>query len=309
MAENNITREDALRLVATFSDDGMSNFLEHHGVKGMKWGVRSSETLRKYGFGGLKKGPASSKTKKVDKSVLKSRLSGAVMKKVEAAKAKYESEKIKRSELNSQRKELGMKRSEYNKLRDSTLKSHDPSVVAKGMHTLTDQELSDKIKRLQSEDKIAKMASSQAKARYEVKKTRNEALNNNPLVSIGRNVVEDTLKSSFKTLVLDTAVKGGAQPVLEKKVKKLAKKAEMKMDAKERAEEAKKQKRVQKKADQYKAQLAKKQKRSDAQMERNAKRYTQELANQRSNTRSYDSARLERSKKRTAEAKEFLRNM
>lgn len=29
-----------------------NKYLAHHGVKGMKWGVRSAETLRKYGVGG-----------------------------------------------------------------------------------------------------------------------------------------------------------------------------------------------------------------------------------------------------------------
>lgn len=33
-------------------EDGTSTYLEHHGIKGMKWGVRNSETLAKYAGSG-----------------------------------------------------------------------------------------------------------------------------------------------------------------------------------------------------------------------------------------------------------------
>jgi len=210
-------------------NDEIGSYLEHHGIKGMKWGVRNAETLRKYGLSKL--------------STVKAKLGstldvgGKIRKVSDSRKAKKAADKAKKAELRAQRKELGMKKSEYDKLRETTLKSHDPSVVAKGMRTLTDEELKVKIRRLQEEDKIAKMASSQQVAKAAVRKTRNEALNNNPLVKMGTSVLQGFLTDSVRTLGYDTIVKQGMQPVLEQKVKRLAYEAQTRANSKVAAKE------------------------------------------------------------------------
>ena len=52
--------------ILTF-EDGSDAYLSHHGIKGMKWGVRSAETLAKYGQGGGSK-PSKKEVKKAIKN-------------------------------------------------------------------------------------------------------------------------------------------------------------------------------------------------------------------------------------------------
>ena len=91
--------------------------LEHYGVLGMKWGHRKDGKPRGYQYG--KKG-----SKKQTRSE----------KKAASTKAKQ----LKENEV----------------LRKNALESHDPEVVAKGMHLLSDEELGMKIKRLTEEHRI-----------------------------------------------------------------------------------------------------------------------------------------------------------
>lgn len=207
-----------------FSDiyERADEYLAHHGIKGMKWGKWNEETRRRYGLGSLKASVLSSKVAKKAGSA-KADLSAKI-------KNKYEHDVGEYKEKKARRKELGMKRSDYDKLRKETLKSHNPEIVAKGMHTLTDEELKEKIRRLQEEDKIAKMASKQKQDRYNAKKARSEAFNANPLVSFGREVVKDTVKDSIRALGYDVLVEQGAKPVLTKKVEDWSKRAQAKLD-------------------------------------------------------------------------------
>lgn len=207
-----------------FSDiyERADDYLAHHGIKGMKWGKWNDETRRKYGLGSLKASVLGSKLAQRAGSA-KADLSAKI-------KNKYDHDVGEYKEKKARRKELGMKRSDYDKLRKETLKSHNPEIVAKGMHTLTDEELKEKIRRLQEEDKIAKMASKQKQDRYNAKKARNEAFNANPLVSFGREVVKGTVKDSIRALGYDVVVEQGAKPVLTKKVEDWSKRAQAKLD-------------------------------------------------------------------------------
>lgn len=45
-------------------EDGSSAYLEHHGIKGMKWGVRNAETLAKYAGGNGGQRPTRMQTKR-----------------------------------------------------------------------------------------------------------------------------------------------------------------------------------------------------------------------------------------------------
>lgn len=224
----------------TFSEEEIEDLIEHSGVKGMKWGVWNEETRRKY-QGGLGRASNTMKAKlsmakdSAEKgAVVAKRIASTSMKTVKVktakmaanskarrevrkqriqsfkdktsariskSKEKHQAAKEHRKEVNEQRKELGMPRDKYNKLRDRTLKSHDPSVIAKGMHTLTDDELNQKIDRLTRENKINQLSYEQQSKRAEVRKKKNEALSANPFVNVATTVLTDTGKKFGKEAV------------------------------------------------------------------------------------------------------------
>ena len=184
------------------SDDLLNSTpLEHHGTKGMKWGVWNAETRDKYLVGAARK-----------ISSAKTALSKSAAKKVSEMKSSHSAKKTARAEekaakkqnkadVAEQRKELGMSRARYNQLRETTLQSHDPKVVAKGMHTLTDMELDKKLDRLKKEDQIARLSSEQATRKHQEHKARSEAIKANPLYSIGMNVAGRAIKKATKGAV------------------------------------------------------------------------------------------------------------
>lgn len=246
MTKLTIDEIDEASLIAIMED---SAFLEHYGVKGMKWGVRNSETLRKYA--GSMKRKMSTISKFTSSSIVKAavrKIQGAKkapstkvsksyserkvrhLEKKEAAKAlrteKKEASKALRAEKKALRKEAGMSPVKYEKLRRTTLKSHDPEVVARGMHLLTDSELSDKIVRLQSEDVISKLAASKAERRTKAAKNRYEAFKANPIYDLGSGAVKQLANDTLHKLGYDTIVGKGINPVLEQRVSYLAKKAQ-----------------------------------------------------------------------------------
>ena len=157
------------------------DYLEHYGVKGMKWGVWNAETRARYSHvakRGLKaSGQAAIRGAKAVKAATKNHM--AVNKVKRAAKRQRAHDRRK------QRRELGMDPYKYAKLRNRTLKSHDPEVVMRGMHTLTDEELETKINRLQREDVVAKLAANRARERHQVNQARNQALAANPVYKFG----------------------------------------------------------------------------------------------------------------------------
>lgn len=156
-------------------------YLAHHGVKGMKWGVRNQDTLRKYGLA------SGSKKKKVgfDKITAAAgrgakKVGGLAVKGVKKAVSNQMDKRRNAVEVKRMMDEAGLrnkrKRKEFLKTRARTLASHDPEMVAKGMHTLTDSELNLKIKRLQTENTVKDMANKQKSAAYDVEKKRQETI-------------------------------------------------------------------------------------------------------------------------------------
>lgn len=213
--------------------------LVHYGTKGMKWGVWNDDTKRKYGIGSMKNAAGDVKSK------LASAVSSATAKisanRTAKRQARIERSTAKRQQkaiLKAQRKELGMKKKDFDKLRETTLKSHDPRVIAKGMHTLTDDELKTKIKRLQEEDKIAKMASNQQKQHYEALGKKYEALSKNPLVEVGKGAVSSFVNSAVSELGVNLVIKQLAKPVMEQQIKQYAKAAQAQNQKRQEAQVA-----------------------------------------------------------------------
>lgn len=192
------------------SDDLLnSSQLAHHGVKGMKWGVWNAETRAKY-IGGsgrkLSKGvkQRSSSASDAVARFAKKKLSELKSSHDEKKKAKADeraAKKKNKQDIVQQRKDLGMSKAQYNKLRETTLKSHDPKVVARGMHTLTDMELDAKLNRLKKEDQIARLSSEQQTRKHQEHKARSEAIKANPIYTIGMNVAGRAIKNISKGLV------------------------------------------------------------------------------------------------------------
>lgn len=99
-----------------------NEYLAHHGVKGMKWGVRNAETLRKYGVGGK----SASKNKAGVVSAIKARR--------EASKPTFEQR------------------------RQTALTTHSAKKLAQNMDTLDDKELQQRYNRLNLEQNVRNLS-------------------------------------------------------------------------------------------------------------------------------------------------------
>ena len=160
--------------------------LEHYGVMGMKWGVWNAETRARYSRA------AKNGVKASGQVMLKGAraVHNASKRRVSQSRDKRTEKKRRSADRRKQRAELGMDPYKYAKLRKKTLKSHDPAVVARGMHTLTDEELGAKIRRLQQEDVISRMAATRETDRHRVRQARNQALSANPVYKFGESYVK-----------------------------------------------------------------------------------------------------------------------
>jgi hypothetical protein len=139
--------------------------LAHYGVIGMKWGVRKDGKPQgfQYGRSSNKKKKTSSPVKRFVKDRV-TKISSDVSKRI----TDNRNEKLKSQQL-------GMDRKDYRKLRETTLRSNDPNTVVKGMQTLSDKELNDKINRLSKEKKMRDLASDVNIKEANTKKAQEEA--------------------------------------------------------------------------------------------------------------------------------------
>lgn len=133
------------------------DYLAHYGIMGMKWGIRRYQPYpkgegRKGKFLGEVKKAVTSGANKVG-TVVKTE----ARKKADQRKAAAEE----RARVKTEASKRGVSVEKYQKqiskeerLRKVALESHNPRKVAKGMQYLTDQELNQKLTRLQTEAKI-----------------------------------------------------------------------------------------------------------------------------------------------------------
>lgn len=118
------------------SDDEL-NSLEHHGVKGQKWGIRRTpEQL----------GHISEKKRKVSNWIQKARKNSAKRKR-QAAKKKEAAKK----------KKVEKEEESEDKIREKVLNSTDPKYIYKYRHLLTTKELQDRLTRIDTEAKVKKL--------------------------------------------------------------------------------------------------------------------------------------------------------
>lgn len=150
-----------------------NDYLAHYGVLGMKWGVRNAETMRKYAGGSRR-----AKPKKIASRVLTATGNvvrtgaGKVVSKVSDANQQRKEVKALAKDVDTTRR--GMR--EFKKLRTQTLRAHDPELVEKGMHTLTDSELNLKLARLNTEKQVRDLATAKRNNALETQRKAEEAI-------------------------------------------------------------------------------------------------------------------------------------
>lgn len=127
-------------------------YLEHHGVLGMKWGIRRyqdypSGEKHKGSFIGEKKTPSKREQRRAEK------LKRKKFAEIQKARAKAEAEKKAAKEQEKKNE----------KIREKLLVSRDPEYIAKHMHLLSNQELNERLGRLKSEEKMTELAKKKKK--------------------------------------------------------------------------------------------------------------------------------------------------
>ena len=157
-------------------DPDRDEYIEHYGTPGMKWGVRNAETLRKYA------GPKGTRKAGTSEGIVETAINARPrpIKEFRAqavSKIKNWSESRKMAKSYSGTGRNKQKRyKEFMKTRATTLRAHDPALVVKGMHTLTDSELTAKIARLESEKKVRDIATAKVTSEADAKVKRETAV-------------------------------------------------------------------------------------------------------------------------------------
>lgn len=246
------------------SNETNEDFVSHAGVKGMHWGVWNEETRRKRMGGtrhrtvknagsnvGRKLGPYASRAARLAGNVgrgvgkaasvagkgtakLAKKVGTAAAQKTKAAvKDFYNAQMEKRQQrkttnelMDAQGIDSKRKREAFEKLRKQTLRSHDPAVVEKGVHTLTDSELSAKIKRLEAEQKVKGIAKKERDDRAdsmkrleEARKAKKERRNSGFMAMTLRSVITSQANNAGKKLI-DKYIGGSSNDQGSKKNKK-----------------------------------------------------------------------------------------
>lgn len=134
------------------TEEEYSAYLEHHGIKGQRWGIRRyqdypSGEKHKGSFIGEKREPSKRQQRKAEK--LKKKKFAEIQK----ARAKAEAEK----------KAAKEKAKKDEKIREKLLVSRDPEYIVKHMHLLTNKELDERLSRLNSEDRMRALAKKKTK--------------------------------------------------------------------------------------------------------------------------------------------------
>ena len=136
-----------------------NNFLAHHGDKGKKWGVQNAETAARYARDRSGKKSSSGSFKEAVKAGVRTRVTNTV------ENAKTAALKRISGEAKREAKARGYDSvKEYQNARNKALYSHNPETVAKYASTLTDQELQNKLKRLNLEKQVADMVPPKTKS-------------------------------------------------------------------------------------------------------------------------------------------------
>lgn len=230
-------------------NDIIDDYIEHHGIKGMKWGVWNAETAARYA------------------GVVGRKLKTAVKKGVDNKKAEFAENRQKKKEQKAFDKETQKKyhlsAKEYEKLRETTLRSNDPSVVSRGMHLLSDEELNAKLDRLKREEVITTMALKQKKQEASIRKELAEAKQKTLGYQIGdkaSTAAIDLLKNSVIKPGLDQTWKDIADERNRVKKEQNEKREKQKAELALKLEESKKKTEEKKKENEAKKQAKKEEK-------------------------------------------------
>lgn len=194
------------------------DYLAHYGVLGMKWGQRKEEET----FG---KRPKSSKNnifkrfgKVTTRTVNKAKQAYIKTEKKKIAKRdKKIADKFNRDRMKATKAtQKQLLSSDSRKQRELALSTHDPSVLVKYQHLLTDDELRSRYNRLSMENNVRILSSSKKKTQFNDFKTKADWVMNTPVVKAGLNIGTKYLESQIN---INEATKATEQAIKAATVK------------------------------------------------------------------------------------------